>query len=141
MRDSPYLPLSRRGFLWRVWGAALVALPLLESCGGEEPFPGLSLAIDEIPEGRSIEFHEGLPVEIMRAGEEIRARSLLCTHQGCVVQWRPAEGQYVCPCHQGRFDASGHPVSGPPRHPLREHPVTREGNLVLVDTRVHSEAS
>ncbi len=48
------------------------------------------------------------------------ARSLLCTHQGCEVAWQPDPDHYVCPCHDGRFDAAGSPVYGPPRQPLRD---------------------
>jgi Rieske Fe-S protein len=32
---------------------------------------------------------------------------------------RPAEGSFICPCHDGRFDLrTGVPTAGPPRRPL-----------------------
>ncbi len=40
--------------------------------------------------------------------------SAVCTHAGCAVEWRQEENQFFCPCHQGKFDASGKNISGPP---------------------------
>jgi nitrite reductase/ring-hydroxylating ferredoxin subunit len=37
-----------------------------------------------------------------------------CPHLGCRLDWKAASGEYVCPCHAGRFDARGLPSSGPP---------------------------
>jgi len=74
----------------------------------------------------------GGPVELVRSGTGVAARSLLCSHYGCRVSWRPERSQYVCACHQGAFDAEGRPVSGPPTRPLREVAVVVEGDDVLV---------
>lgn len=46
------------------------------------------------------------------------ALSAVCTHKGCEVGWRKDDHQFLCPCHQGRFDAQGKNVGGPPRRPL-----------------------
>lgn len=37
--------------------------------------------------------------------------SAVCPHAGCEVEWK--ESQYVCPCHQAKFDTQGEKVSGP----------------------------
>ena len=79
--------------------------------------------------------HFGDPVELRREGGEIFARSLLCTHQGCEVRWRADLGRYRCPCHQGLFDASGQPVSGPPQRPLGEVAVHVEAGEIVVGER------
>lgn len=34
------------------------------------------------------------------------AYSLLCTHKGCPVQFRPERGMLICPCHWSSFDAA-----------------------------------
>ena len=41
-----------------------------------------------------------------------------CTHLGCVVFWAAEDRLLECPCHEGVFDLSGEPVSGPPDRPL-----------------------
>ena len=134
--------LTRRDFLQRATAGVAVAasLPWLQSCGEEIP-PGLRVPSERLPDGaRIVVMDDTLPVEITRRGEEIVARSLICTHQGCEVQWQDEEGHYHCPCHDGVFDAQGQPTFGPPRHPLREYPVTRHEDFVHVDTRPAAEA-
>lgn len=42
--------------------------------------------------------------------------SARCTHRGCTVAWSGKE--FVCPCHQARFDISGAVVAEPAREPL-----------------------
>ena len=37
-----------------------------------------------------------------------------CPHLGCRVHWDGKQRQFICPCHQGAFDASGVAVLGPP---------------------------
>ncbi|MBI1350009.1 MAG: Rieske 2Fe-2S domain-containing protein [Actinomycetales bacterium] len=59
------------------------------------------------------------------------AYSAVCTHQGCTVGFDQPSGQFACPCHGARFDASnGDAVRGPARQPLRKINVT-ESNGVL----------
>ena len=41
-----------------------------------------------------------------------------CTHLGCPVSWSADEDRFLCPCHEGVFDAQGKVVSGPPPRPL-----------------------
>ncbi len=65
------------------------------------------------------------------------AFDLRCTHQGCPV--RPdvdaddagALLGFVCPCHGGRFDARGAPVSGPPKRPLNQTAIV-DGKVAFV---------
>ena len=130
--------LSRRCFLDRVAAgvAAAAALPLLEACSGNEDPPGIRVALAELPEGTRVVVLDGnLPVEVSREAGEVRARSLICTHQGCQVQWKTDDEHYHCPCHDGVFDREGKPVLGPPRDRLREFTVTTEEGFVYVDTR------
>jgi Rieske Fe-S protein len=57
------------------------------------------------------------------ADHGVHVLSPICTHKGCNVAWAPAEGLFACPCHQGRFDAAGTAVSGPPNAPLARSAV------------------
>jgi Rieske Fe-S protein len=131
-------PPTRREFLGCACrcSAGLAVLSLLPSCASEPEVHGPRLDWSELPDGSRIIVMDGsLPIEVSRAGEVVRARSLLCTHQGCEVKWEDDPGHYVCPCHEGIFDASGQPVLGPPREPLREFAVERTNGSVQIDTR------
>lgn len=74
----------------------------------------------------------GNPVEVSRAGGSIVARSLLCTHTGCVVKWKPERREYVCPCHDGRYDPDGQVIAGSPPAPLPRVPSRVSGDRVLI---------
>jgi len=61
-----------------------------------------------------------------------RVFSSTCTHLACNVIWRKETRTFECPCHSGRFDAEGKPISGPPTKPLSvlEHKL-EDGNLLV----------
>jgi len=71
-------------------------------------------------------------IELMKTPEGVRARSLLCTHQGCNVRWLEDQNIYLCPCHDGKFDADGKPIYGPPREALRGLEVTLTATEVII---------
>lgn len=76
-----------------------------------EAIPG-----DEIPlgEGRICEIG-GKKVAVYRSPEGVtHFLSPVCTHMKCLVAWNPAEKSWDCPCHGGRFDATGKVLNGPP---------------------------
>ena len=133
--------LTRRIFLRRALCggsglAALASLPLLSACTREESFQGLRVELSALPDnGRLVVMDGERPVELVHQDGVIRARSLFCTHQGCVVEWNETEERYHCPCHKGVFNAAGRPILGPPEKSLREYPVRSHGGFVLVDTR------
>ena len=91
------------------------------------------IPLDELPEGkRHRVLHGEEPVEIIRAGDEVRARSLWCTHVGCEVQWQEQHREYTCPCHNGRYDERGRVLEGPPPSPLRELSVRVADKVVIL---------
>jgi Rieske Fe-S protein len=62
----------------------------------------------------------------------VRVFSSTCTHLACNVVWRRQANCFECPCHSGRFDALGNPVSGPPKKPLHVLPhKVEDGNLLV----------
>jgi cytochrome b6-f complex iron-sulfur subunit len=93
----------------------------------------VSVPWEQVASGqRRIIVVDGNPVELLQEGGTVRARSLRCTHLGCVVRWKETEQVYLCPCHEGRYDADGQVIAGPPPAALRRLPVKRAGNFVLV---------
>jgi Rieske Fe-S protein len=114
---------------------ALLAVQGLGACGGSgESKPATEVDLMAIPDGGRLEIdHLGRPVELRRTGSVVEARSLWCTHYGCVVHWDPSTGEYVCPCHDGRFDSRGRPIAGPPTAPLRLLAVSLTGDTVTIE--------
>ncbi|MBC8044267.1 MAG: Rieske 2Fe-2S domain-containing protein, partial [Rhizobacter sp.] len=45
---------------------------------------------------------------------KVYVMSAKCTHAKCIVHWNNAEKSWDCPCHGGRFDATGNVKNGPP---------------------------
>ena len=74
-------------------------------------------------------------VYIMRSkGDEVVAISANCTHLGCIVSWDEQQNMFKCPCHDGRFDADGSVLSGPPPAALKRHPAKVEDGKILLRT-------
>ena len=72
---------------------------------------------------------------IQRKGsDKVLAISAGCTHLGCIVTWDEGQQIFKCPCHDGRFDAEGNVLSGPPPAPLGRHPVKIEGGKIYLRT-------
>ena len=137
MESSP----ERRRFL-RVAGrsaAGCLALPVLDQLSGcqgeqqEEASGEIQIALEELPDGARIYRDIGdRPIEVVRDGDAIIARSMLCTHQGCDVEWEEDVREYFCPCHDARFDAEGEVIEGPPPRPLRKLQVRREADQIVI---------
>ena len=66
-------------------------------------------------------------------GQALRAFDARCTHEGCTVQYLAAEGGIWCACHNGRFDADGRVLAGPPPRPLPRYAVheDEQGNVLV----------
>ena len=59
----------------------------------------------------------------------------LCTHLGCIPEWKPSKQQFVCACHGGEFNTDGVNTFGPPPRPLDIPPFKIDGTkLVLGET-------
>jgi len=116
-------------------GCALLAETLgLLGCAGDGSNDGpVFLDLSELPAGRRVVVsYRELPVEVLRTDHGVHARSLACTHMGCIVRWDEEQQLYLCPCHKGIFDADGEVVSGPPPSPLPSVPVSVSDTMVTV---------
>jgi cytochrome b6-f complex iron-sulfur subunit len=37
----------------------------------------------------------------------------VCTHLGCIFDWKEADGKFICPCHGSQFQREGAYIAGP----------------------------
>ena len=73
-------------------------------------------------------------VYIVRAPEGyFYAVSAVCTHLGCITNWKSEEGIIACPCHGSKFDKEGRVIGGPAPRPLPRFSVSldTQGQLVV----------
>jgi glycine/D-amino acid oxidase-like deaminating enzyme/nitrite reductase/ring-hydroxylating ferredoxin subunit len=87
-------------------------------------------SLTDVPagEGRIVKL-EGENVAAYRSAEgEIHLLSPECQHMGCLVQWNNAENTWDCPCHGGRYAATGEVVEGPPMANLEPKPITTQAH-------------
>ena len=72
-------------------------------------------------------------VYIVRMPEGFYAVSAICTHLGCVTQWKPEIDQIACPCHGSKFKADGTKIEGPAPRPLPHFAIslTADGELFV----------
>ncbi|HHL40839.1 MAG TPA: ubiquinol-cytochrome c reductase iron-sulfur subunit [Deltaproteobacteria bacterium] len=96
----------------------------------------------EILIGRVSDFDEGgvsnlevsnRMIALVRTGGGFTAFSRRCTDLGCLVSWDQGRKQFVCPCHQGVYDADGEVVSGPPPRPLDRYDVKVDGDYIYIN--------
>jgi cytochrome b6-f complex iron-sulfur subunit len=81
----------------------------------------------------SVTFLQEQQVYIVRTKDGFYAVSAICTHLGCVTQWKPEANQIACPCHGSKFQPDGKKVEGPAPRPLPHFLITLspDGELVV----------
>lgn len=110
---------SRRDFIKKSAGllAALAVAPLSSAIARPKlpdstytPYPGQKIAsFEEIKRAGQFSFSYPdaaspcLAIYVPEAG--VVAYSILCTHKGCPIVFKPKEMLFECPCHFSRFDA------------------------------------
>ena len=60
----------------------------------------------------------GKPCLLLLVNDEPRAIDAVCTHLQCTVEYRPAQQDLFCNCHNGVYDLNGRNIAGPPPRPL-----------------------
>ena len=124
---------SRRFWLWTAVTGALATsfgtltsfavaflVPARRRTRSQRVFLGFASSF-EAGESRVFELPSGDRIVVVRASEadseigiEFRGYSDRCPHLGCRVHYEASDNHYVCPCHQGIFDADGLATAGPP---------------------------
>lgn len=153
-------PLSRREFLYYVWGASMAVL--LAGAGGatiwfivprfrQGEFGGVfTLPVSQIPppDTPPQEFPSGrfwlvnigqgmmndprLPKDYP-INPGVKAIFKVCTHLGCLYKWRESNDRFECPCHGSKFLETGTRVDGPARRNLdvfMVEAVDADGNVL-----------
>jgi menaquinol-cytochrome c reductase iron-sulfur subunit len=141
--------LAAIGILLAIPAIAYVCAPFWRrGQGGKESFVDVG-AVDALPVGK----WQLLPLEVVQVDgwessrqqhavwvrrnetsdpEPVLVLSPICPHLGCPINWFSGKGEFLCPCHGGRFNADGKHVAGPP--PRSMDPLSfeiREGRLLV----------
>lgn len=66
--------------------------------------------------------------------------SAVCSHRQCVVDWDAAAQQFVCPCHDSRFDTTGAVAQGPATEPLGLVSVITTDEQILLSNEPPAES-
>lgn len=75
---------------------------------------------------------DGQKVAVYRSHENrLYAFSPVCQHMGCLVGWNDVDDTWDCPCHGGRYKATGEVFYGPPLEGLKPVEI-RTGAVVRV---------
>ena len=82
-------------------------------------------------------------VYIVRSQQGLWALSAICTHLGCITQWKPEANMIACPCHGSKFKRSGVKIAGPAPRPLPHFSLTltADGELLVDKSEVVPENS
>ena len=130
--------IKRRSFLWRLGlGALGLASAALATSLTAALWPRNSRR-RWIDVGRPRDFvpgswrkAEGQHFYLVMTAQGLAAISSTCPHLGC--QLRHSGDGFVCPCHGGRFAATGQVAQGPPDRDLPWFRILVEGGRVYVD--------
>ncbi len=89
-------------------------------------------SLDDYPVN-SVTFIQDQQVYIVRTEQGLWAMSAVCTHLGCITQWKPESNQIACPCHGSKFQRDGAVQAGPAPRALPRFAVhlAADGALVV----------
>ena len=86
------------------------------------------------PQGQSIIISR---IKESGGAKDFIALSDICPHLGCKVYWQGNDKTFFCPCHNGKFDSLGKPLTGPPaqaQQELLKFPLKIEKGLLYIKT-------
>ena len=133
--------VNRREFLNFAWLASLgfftvsiggvtflFAMPRFE----EGEFGGtFTYKVSELPDESEAPGHQPkAKIWLSNSADGLTALYKVCTHLGCLYNWRGLEDKFICPCHGSQFTKEGEYIQGPAPRSLDRF-VTR---LVNPDT-------
>lgn len=126
--------ISRREFLNYAWLASLglffaelsgvtylFAMPRFKAgqFGGTFTITGAQLpALNSDP----VPYNDG-KFWLSNTDRGVAALYKVCTHLGCIFDWKPTEGKFICPCHGSQFQRDGTFIQGPAPRSLDRFPI------------------
>ena len=99
---------------------------------GEKGLVTIPRAQVAVGQAHFFQFRGHPAVVLHKAPGVFLAFSAICTHLGCIIQWLPDTGEFLCPCHAGRFAGDGKVLGGPPPKPLQTIPIALSGDNLLI---------
>ena len=134
--------ISRRDFLNDVaagalgiagLGAMVVTYRFLSPNALFEPSTTFRAGNPDLYPVNSVTFNQDQQVYIVRTQEGFYAVSAVCTHLGCITQWKPDANIIACPCHGSKFKSDGTKVEGPAPRSLPHFSITltADGELLV----------
>jgi cytochrome b6-f complex iron-sulfur subunit len=81
----------------------------------------------------SVTFLQNQLVYIVRVSDGFYAVSAVCTHLGCITEWKSDIEEIACPCHGSKFKRDGTKIEGPAPRPLPHFAITLtpDGELLV----------
>jgi len=114
-------------------GAVVVTYSYLSPNVLFEPSPSFRAGNPDLYPVNSVTFLQNQQVFIVRTEQGFYAVSAVCTHLGCITQWKPEANQIACPCHGSKFRSDGAKIEGPAPRPLPHFSITLtpDGELIV----------
>lgn len=140
-------PVTRREFLNYAWGAAMGVVL------AETAIAGFLFALPRFKEGEfggifnlgpasSLPEVDATPVQnidgafwLVNDPDGARALYRVCTHLGCLYEWKEQTHRFECPCHGSKFQHNGRYIEGPAPRSLDQFVMRLEKDgQVLAET-------
>lgn len=83
-------------------------------------------------EAKIVRFNKKAIILIKTEENQIRALSAVCTHLGCIVEYKPTDKLFKCNCHGSVFDLKGKNIAGPAPKPLQAYRTEVKDNDIIV---------
>ena len=136
---------SRRNFLTQVISGwiFLFVLPIIYAMIEyiipphirEKIFQSINVGkMEDIPQNgaKIIKFNKKAVILVRNEHNQIRALSAVCTHLGCIVEYKPDQRNFKCNCHGSVFDLSGKNIAGPAPAPLQPYRVELKQDDIII---------
>ncbi len=114
-------------------GAAVVTIKYLSPNVLFEPPTSFRIGTPDNFPVDSMTYFADQQIYVARTSKGFFAESAVCTHLGCITQWKPELDLIACPCHGSRFNKDGTIVHGPAPLPLPHFAVRLmpDGSLLV----------